>query len=424
LGCVRTEDPGPPHNSRARPGSRTIPIVLLLRMVQERFHRDSEGRPIRESRTPPEFLKDGEIELKQCPYAGSRYLHANPMNVSALRQMSAHWDEMIDCLGFLREAYRDARGGYRYDLMDIWRTGQMGSALPWFYILRLGETCPAFAAALSKATLGVGIWGARVLIDQFAARTFAVPGPRFTAHQIWETSEANQTLIADTEVCAASQNMMLKFYEPYVGDTPVANLGAVARLVPVRDELVRFTAHYIAFKQWIWMYWLARRWLVLELQAAVGVQDEHAEHLDPEAEPPDFFLLQPQHPTELPLEHRRVWFAQLAALVEPFCPDGSDAPHRVHAAKLAMIMSEEPADLERVALEVQQDLPACNAALRIARAASMFAQLDALHAQVIATTEAGFRGDAAAVIDPHVRDAVLRSSPRALFARYAPSLFR
>jgi hypothetical protein len=397
--------------------------VLLLRMVEERFHRDDEDRPIREGRTPPELLREGEIEYKQCPYAGSRYLHANPMNVSALRQMSAHWDEMIDCIGLLREAYRDVRGDYRYDLMDIWRVGQMGSCLPWFYVLRLGETCPAYAAALSKATLGVGIWGARVLIDQFATHSFTVPGARFTAQQIWETSEANRTLIAEHEVCAASQNMMLKFYEPYVEATPVTHLGKVARLVPVRDELVRFAAHYIAFKQWIWLYWLARRWLVLELAAVVGPQPEHAEHLEPDAEPPDFFLLQPERPTELPLDHRRHWFARLGALVEPFCPDGSDAPYRAHVAQLAQIMSEEPAELDRIALEVGTTIPDRDAAIRIARAAGMFARLDALHGRVIATTEAGFRGDADPVIDAGVRDRVLRSSPRALFARYAPSLF-
>jgi hypothetical protein len=391
-------------------------------MVAERFHRDTDDRPIREGRTPEEFLRPGEIEYKQCPYAGSRHLHEKPMNVSALRQMSAHWDEMIDAIGLLREAYRRARGDYRFDLMDIWRVGQMGSCLPWFYILRLSEPCPAFAAALSKATLGVGIWGWRVLIDQFAKRTFAVPGEAWSAQQIWEASEANGTLIAESEVCAASQAMMLKFYEPYVSPTTVANVGGVARLAAERDELVRFAAHYIAFKQWIWLYWLARRWLVLELQAAVGAQPEHEEHLDVDAEPPDFFLLQPQTPTELPLDHRRVWFGSLAALVEPFAPDGSDAAHRAHAEALVTIMSSEPEDLERVALDVQQQLPACNAALRIARAACMFARLDALHGQVMATTEAGFRGEPG-VIDAATRDAVLRSSPRALFARYAPRLF-
>ena len=63
--------------------------LRVVRMVEEQFHRDVEGRPIREGRTPPEFLRPSDIEFKQCPYTGSRHLHANPMNVSALRQMSA-----------------------------------------------------------------------------------------------------------------------------------------------------------------------------------------------------------------------------------------------------------------------------------------------------------------------------------------------
>ena len=60
--------------------------LLVARMIEERFHRDDEDRPIREGRTPAEFLRDGDIEYRTCPYAGSRFQHANPMNVSALRQ--------------------------------------------------------------------------------------------------------------------------------------------------------------------------------------------------------------------------------------------------------------------------------------------------------------------------------------------------
>jgi hypothetical protein len=374
-------------------------------MVEERFHRDAEGRPIREGRTPPEHLKEGEIEYKQCPYSGSRYLHANPMNMSALRQTSAHWDEVIDAVSVLREMYREARGDYRADLMDIWRVSQMGSGLPWFYILRLGETCPAYAAALSKATLGVGIWGARVLVDRLALVAARTTHGRFTAQEIYDTSEANGTLIADHEVCAASDKMMLKFYEPFVDPTPVIGAGAVARLVAEKEELVRFSAHYLAFKQWIWLYWLARRWLVLDLAAAVGEQPEHAEHLEPEAEPPDFFLLQPERPTELPLPHRAHWFRGLAALVEPFAPDRSDAAYRDHALRLATIMGEDPPGARDPA----------------SRAAGMFARLDALHGEVMATTEAGFRGDASREITADMRDRVLRSSPRALFANANPT---
>ena len=54
--------------------------MRVLRLVEERHHRDEEGRPIREGRTPPEHLRPDDIEYKQCHYAGSRHL-ANPMNV-------------------------------------------------------------------------------------------------------------------------------------------------------------------------------------------------------------------------------------------------------------------------------------------------------------------------------------------------------
>ncbi len=35
--------------------------LLVARMIDERFHRDVEGRPIREGRTPTELLRDGDI---------------------------------------------------------------------------------------------------------------------------------------------------------------------------------------------------------------------------------------------------------------------------------------------------------------------------------------------------------------------------
>lgn len=62
--------------------------LLVARMIEERFHRDVEDRPIREGRTPSEHLREGDIEYRTCPYAGARHQHANPMNVSALRQMA------------------------------------------------------------------------------------------------------------------------------------------------------------------------------------------------------------------------------------------------------------------------------------------------------------------------------------------------
>lgn len=394
--------------------------MLVLRMVEEQFHRDTEGRPIREGRTPPELLRDGEIEYRQCPYPGSRYLNERPMNASALRQTSAHWDEVVDTVALLRTAYSEARGGYCGDVMDIWRVSQLGSALPWFYILHRGQTCPAYAAALSKATLGVGIWGHRVFADLLADRT---PGGRFTAQQMLDTAEHTGTLVADHEVCAASDKMMLKFFEPFTADeVRVTGAGEVGRLAGARDELVRFGAHYLGFKQWIWLYWLARRALYADLIAVLGRLPELVDRLDPTGEPPDFSLIEPGDIAALPVVRRAQWFAGLANLVEPFARDGSDAALRGHAFALAQVMGQDPAGRDDIAAEVARVLgTGAEASAQVARAVGTYAALDGVLADVLATVEAGFRGPAAPAIDASVRDRVIGMPPRAVFARFAPA---
>jgi hypothetical protein len=391
-------------------------------MVGEQFHRDTEDRPIREGRTPPELLREGEIEFRQCPYSGSRYMHARPMNMSALRQTSAHWDEVLDALAFLRTAYGDARGGYKADVLDIWRVGQIGSALPWYFILRENTTCPAYVAALSKATLGIGIWGWREFVTALTTRKLV---PRFTSQLMLETAEANQTLISDYEVCAAGDKMMLKFFDVLTADTiEVKGTGEIARLVGARDEVLRFGSHYVAFKQWIWMFWLARRTLYEIVQAALGPQPELEERMDPTGEPPDFFALAAPNMTELPLAARAQWFGMLATLVEVFAPDRSDTAMREHAFALAKVMGEVPAQADAIAAEVARVTGAnAEASTRVGHAIGTYAALDALLGDVLATVEAGFRGDTSARFDAAARDRVIRMPPRAVFAKLAPTTF-
>jgi hypothetical protein len=347
------------------------------------------------------------------------------MNVSALRQTSAHWDEVMDATALLRSAYEDARGGYRGDVMDIWRVSQLGSGLPWFYILRLGATCPAYAAALSKATLGVGIWGHRVLVQMLAERNVI---PRFSSQTVLDTAEATGVLIADTEVCAASDKMMLKFFDVFTAER-IALRGAgevgpvIGELLGQRDELLRFGAHYIAFKQWIWLYWIARRHLYLDLASVLGPLPGMDELMDPSGEPPDFCVLSPDDVPGIPLERRGLWFGILARFVEPFSPDGSDAPMRDHADQLATVMGEVPARAADIAAEVARTTGlAPPAAERVARAVGMYAAADALLGDVLATVERGFRGAASPVFTAEMRDRVLRSPPRALFAALAPEM--
>jgi hypothetical protein len=375
-------------------------------MVEERFHRDDEDRPLREGRTPAAYLRPGEIEYRPCPYPGSRQVpnHAmtratlargNPrgMNVSALRQTSAHWDEIVETLGFLRTAYAEARGGYGPDVMDLWRVSQLGSALPWYFVLR-GEPLPAYAAALSKATLGTGILAQRLILKMLAE---AWQPPPFTAPALLALAESTGTLVGETEVCSAPDKMIAKFLDVLVAGTPGGGIATVEELIAERDRFLGFAACYCGLKLAVWLYYQARRFLYADVCRVKGSAAVR-ELLDAPCEPPDFFVIEPDDPAAVPLALRAAWIGQLAALIVPFAPDGSDRSVLAVAQRMAAAMLEDAPD-------------------PIERAIATYARLDVLHGELIACVEAGLRGERyAEPIDAAIRDRLVAASPRAVFA--------
>ena len=355
--------------------------ALVARMVGETFHRDAEDRPLREGRTPPEYLRAGDIEYRPCPYAGGRHQHAKPMNVSALRQTSAHWDEILDALAVLRGGYARARTGgspaaFQPDLMDLWRVSQLGAALPWFCLFRDGAV-PAYAAALAKATQGVGIWAQRMLVRTL---TSAWRPSAFTAASIAELAEESGTLIGASEVCAGSEKMLGRFFEVYVDGSPGGG-----ELAARQAELLAFGAHYQSFKLLVWLYYLARRYLLHDL----GTPAANALLAQP-CEPADFFVLEAPGAAAVPPFARARWLQPLAALVVPFAPDRSDVPHALAALQLALGIG----------------LPGTPA--------ESFARLDEIFGAAVARVEAGFGGDASAITQ-EVRDSLIARGTRAAF---------
>jgi len=365
-------------------------------MVEERFHRDEEGRPLREGRTPAAYLLPGEVEYRPCPYPGSRQVPNNAMNVSALRQTSAHWDEIVEALGFLRTAYAEARGGYGPDVMDLWRVSQLGSALPWFFVLR-GEPLPAYAAALSKATLGTGILAQRLILKMMAETW---QPPPLTTEALLALAESTGTLVGETEVCSAPEKMIAKFLDVLVGGAPAGGLPAVDRLIAQRDRFLGFAACYCGFKLVVWLYFQARRFLYADVCAAKDAPAVR-ELLAAPCEPPDFFVIEPGNLAAVPLALRAAWIGQLAALIVPFAPDGSDRALRDLALEMAAAMLDDARDPHDP----------------VERAIATFGRLDALYGEVIACVESGFRGERhAAPVDAATRDRLVAISPRAAFA--------
>jgi hypothetical protein len=364
-------------------------------MVEERFHRDDEDRPLREGRTPAEFLREGEIEYRACPYSGSR--RDRVMNVSALRQTSAHWDEIVAALGFLRAAYAEARGGFGPDVMDVWRVSQLGSALPWYFVLR-GEPLPAYAAALSKATLGTGILAQRLLHKMLRE---AWAPPPLNTEALRALAESTGTLVGETEVCAAPDKMIARFLDALVAGA--ARPGIVDHLIAERDRVLAFGACYAQFKLALWLYFQARRFLYADVAAAApraADRDAMIALLAAPCEPPDFFVIEPPDLAAVPPALRAAWLAQLAGLIAPFAPDGSDQIVRDRVVAMAAAMADADG-------------------APVARACRTFDRLDALFAEVVAGVEAGLRGTQfppPGPISAHARDRLLAASPRAAFA--------
>jgi hypothetical protein len=293
---------------------------LVLRMIEDAGLRDVEGRPLREGRTPRELLGDGDIEYRPCPYPGSRHRHENPMNVSALRQMGRHWSAIVELFARCRALHDRARSGGVSDLMDVWRTSQLGSALPFYFVFRDGAV-PAHAAALAKATLGVGIWAQRLLVR---ARSEPWEVPPLTAEVVCALAEETGTLIGDTEVCSGGDKMLHELFDVLVTGSP-----APVPPAATDDAMIDFGAHYAGFKLVLWIAYLARRFLY----ADAGIANP-----EPDVQPSDFFIVEPSDLTAVTLEQRAGWFRSLAELVVPFAPGGRDLALRDHAFAIAAAM--------------------------------------------------------------------------------------
>ena len=394
----------------------------ILRMVEEQFHRDTDDRPLRECRTPAAYLRPGDIQHKPCPYPGARFQHPLPMNVSALRQVSAHWHDIVDALALLRVLHTAQRGPVAADPLDLWRVSQLGSALPWFYILRHGETAPAYAASLAKACQGVGLWAQRLVVGQITG----TPPPAFTAEALIASTEASGTLIGQLEVCAGSEPMVRRFFETMLAGEPSVQSAPIQRLAAESDELMIFGAHYAGFKLLLWILGLARQFVYADLVVALG--DAHPstaalrELIDGAIEPPDFVMVRPPDPASVPRHLRAAWLGGLAQHVVPIAPDRSDRALQAAALEAALASGTADAPAALVAEVATTSGLAADAAALAARALATYARLDALLGEVATTVERGFRGTRdGGVLEAAARDRLLVRSPRPLLAALAPT---
>jgi hypothetical protein len=400
--------------------------LWVVRMVIDTSLRDVEGRLLRENRAPAEAIRPGEIEMKKCPYSGSRQTEPPmPMNMSALRSMKHHWDDVINSVCLVRGSYSQITGITQMGVFDLWRVSQLGSALPWYYIFAHGELAPVYAASLAKATLGMGIWAqtvyVRMLVEQWTP-------PPMTSETILELAEGNGTLLAEREVCAAPVKMLTRFYDALLDLPAEVKTPHMQRLVDNGDAIARFGAYYTNMKLALYVMFLARRFVYADLLAVLPdreVTPHLRELFEASCEPPDMIMIALADMPAMPLVKRAGFLASLVMNVLPMTPDKSDVPLQAAMVEVAAAMLVPDAPIEVIAEVIETQAVTSEQATIAARAIATWARLDHLFARVVGIVENGMRSAASA--DPYVapiraedRDRLVLVSGRPVLTRLAP----
>ncbi|MGA9524368.1 MAG: hypothetical protein WBV82_23130 [Myxococcaceae bacterium] len=116
---------------------------------------DREGRACGEGNT-----SGATMELARCPYPGHR--KELPMNVSALRQVTQYWRDVLPWISALRQEYLARERRSTFNLSELWRFAKALAAAPAYLARRArqpienGELSPRIAV-LFKLVQGINL---------------------------------------------------------------------------------------------------------------------------------------------------------------------------------------------------------------------------------------------------------------------------
>lgn len=217
----------------------TLPRLSFPELLALHGVLDDEQRPLGEHRAPKGLEGAAPTELRRCPYPGSRHQHALPMNLSALRQTTRHWDEVTSGLAALRQwCGGDAEPA---ELGDLWRQTAAASVVPAFLLFRADASDKAVidagTAVLFKASLGLKFLIEQRALDELVA-TGALDGRR-AADTLAEYSETSGWLVGRQEVCAATPKMIHDVLRVVISGGPIGPSRMIAA-VTEPERLRRF----------------------------------------------------------------------------------------------------------------------------------------------------------------------------------------
>jgi hypothetical protein len=205
---------------------------------------DQEGRQVGEANVFPRPLRvEVPTRWRTCIYPGSRYLDDKPMNVSALKAMRAHWNQVMACLLRIRAAYLDrfplARAGMTVG--DIERLSTLVLAVATYPLVKKqdqvanGELHPVLSS-MFRVTDGLRMTMHQMLFLPVVEATVS-PDTPITAAEIHAYAERNYSFHSVQGVCAGPSGMVDQFLRVLVEGAEAAQFGNVPFDAPVQRAL-------------------------------------------------------------------------------------------------------------------------------------------------------------------------------------------
>jgi hypothetical protein len=206
-----------------------IPIFRVAHMSM-----DADGRQVGEANVFPASLRlDVPTNWRRCIYPGSRYLAAQPMNVTALKAMRAHWGPMMAMLLRIREGYfqrfPEARKGWTVGHLE--RLSTVVLALPTYALMRVhggvenGQLHPALSS-LFRVTDGLRMTMHQMLFIPIGEPTVSPDAP-ISSDEIYAYAERNYAFHSEHGVCAGPTMMIKEFFSVIVDGKPARGAESV-----------------------------------------------------------------------------------------------------------------------------------------------------------------------------------------------------
>ncbi len=194
---------------------------------------DEDGRPVAEVASP--HYPATQTELVGCPYGDVRV--GQPMNRTALRQMTAVWPALL--------AGMSALSGPDPTVHRAWAAAVSGIALP----LLAPVPVPRLQSALFKASLGLSqVFSALLLADNGVAD--APLASLGDGEAFFAELDRGRWLVGADQVCAGTAPMIVQVFDALTGTLPVGPAASAIRPVPEAAVAIGLhTAHLLACQQ-------------------------------------------------------------------------------------------------------------------------------------------------------------------------------